>query len=698
MQILRSAIAFLFFTTIAGSAQPLVTNTFYGIFVHGAQNFHSASFHQLPGYAEPDKVNYDGGSGTAFAFGALVDFPLSATFRLDIRGSYANYGGILTTDEPTTFINAGVPVAGIFTHKIDASLSSIGIEPIVSYNLSSKWRVHGGLRFASVISDAFIVGTEITQPGPDVFIQGGRTFGRGNGSLPGALHNQSAVLFGVSYLMQATSELYFQPELFYSIPISPITDAVDWKVSSLRLGIAMMLSPAIKIRTLIYDTITVRDTTERQIASNLPPSILLGNKDFRNESVGDFRILHVSEHYIREVPRSAAKLSFERFGVLPNRDEVPLDSLVLEEMINNRLTPLLNYVFFDQNSSVLPTRYNRLTDAEKDKFSVDNLHSVGTLDRYYHLLNIVGRRMTSKPNAKLTLTGCLSGEPAEKDNTILAKTRADVVYDYLVSTWKITPNRIKVTSRKLPAHPSNEQFPDGSEENRRVEITSNDVDILAPVFTSDTSLQALYESIILRPSVENRTEVKEYSTQLAQNGSVISEESGKSKLPRAIEVKVEENKINRKDAQPLDISLHIENNNGETADAEQSVPIKVISIAKSNSERRGTKIIDRYSLILFEFDNADILQENQRIINFIKDRLPSVAKVSVSGTTDRMGEESHNKALSERRAVSAAKALSLKSSSSQIQGAGEDTRTYTNDLPEGRFYSRTVNITVERNE
>jgi outer membrane protein OmpA-like peptidoglycan-associated protein len=686
------------YSVITAAAQPLVTNTFYGIFTHYTQNFHSASFHQLPGYDEPEKVHYDNGSGSGVSFGALVDFPLSTTFRLDIRGAYSNYGGTLSTDEPTTFINAGVPTAGVFTHRIGVSLSSIGIEPILSYNLSSHWRVHGGFRLATVVANAFAVETEITQPGPDVFIKGGRFFGRGIGNLPGASKTHATSLLGISYTIRATNELYFQPEIFYSIPLSPVTDAVDWKVSSLRAGIAMMLSPAVTIRTLIYDTITVRDTIERQIASNLPPSVVLAQKDLKNESVGDFRILHITEHYLHEVPRPAAKLSFTPFGVLPNRDEVPLDSLVLEEIINNRLTPLLNYVFFDQNSAVLPARYIRLSDTEREKFSVDNLHSAGTLDRYYHLLNIVGRRLTAKPEAKITITGCISGEPAEKENPLLAKSRAEIVYDYLLTTWKIKPERMKVTSRKLPSHPSNEQFPDGSEENRRVEITSTDMDILAPVFTSDTSLKSLYSSIILRPTVENRANVKEYSTQLAQNGSVLSEESSKNKLPKTIELKIEERKINRKEAQPLELNLHIENSNGETADAEQSVPVKVVSIAKSNSERRGTKIIDQYSLILFEFDNADILQENQKIINFIKQRLPANAKVSVTGTTDRMGDESHNQQLSERRAASAAKALILKNSTSKIQGAGEDTRTYTNDLPEGRFYSRTVNIMVERNE
>ena len=697
MHVLRLAAVLFLLTALTASSQPIYTNTFYGLFTHFAQNFHTGSFHEIPGFPEPPKVQYNGGSGTGFTFGALVDFPLSGRFRLSIRAGFANYSGEIATDEPTTFLNAGVPTQGVFTHTLTSSLSSIGFEPMASYTVFGNLRALAGFRIGTVLSNTFARQVEITSPGPDVFIQGGRVLSNQAAPIPGASTTQQTVLLGASYTIAVSTDLFIQPEIFYSIPMNPVTDQIDWQVSSLRAGVALMLSPAVSERRMIYDTMIFRDTVIRSIASGGQEVITLADTKINRATYGSINRTEITERYVREVPRPMAKLTFEPFGVLPNRDEVPLDSLILEETVSNRLTPLLNYVFFDQNSGVLPERYKRLKGDELQQFSVDRLHSFGTLDRYYHLLNIVGKRLTDKKQAKIVITGCISGEPAEKENPNLSKLRADAVEKYLLETWNIDRKRITVTSRKLPARPSNEQLPDGSEENRRVEITSNDMDILAPVFTSDTSLTSRYTSIILRPKVEDRNSIKEYSTQLSQNGNTLAEETNKSKLPKAIEIPVEESKIDRKDPSPMTVELHIENVNGETADAEQKVPIKVVSIAKSNSERLGTKIIDRYSLILFEFDNADIHAENQKIINFMKSRMPAgQAKVSITGTTDRMGDESHNLQLSSRRATSASQALKIQKA--DVQGAGEDTRTYSNDLPEGRFYSRTVNIVVERNE
>ena len=68
-------------------------------------------------------------------------------------------------------------------------------------------------------------------------------------------------------------------------------------------------------------------------------------------------------------------------------------------------------------------------------------------------------------------------------------------------------------------------------------------------------------------------------------------------------------------------------------------------------------------------------------------------RVHVTGYTDRMGDAGHNKTLSLSRARVAADALGF--SQIRAQGMGP-TAMYDNNLPEGRFYCRTVDSTVER--
>lgn len=63
----------------------------------------------------------------------------------------------------------------------------------------------------------------------------------------------------------------------------------------------------------------------------------------------------------------------------------------------------------------------------------------------------------------------------------------------------------------------------------------------------------------------------------------------------------------------------------------------------------------------------------------------------VEGYTDRLGDNDYNQELSDNRAEAVGAAFE---GNVKIEGHGEDVKTYNNTLPEGRFYSRRVDITV----
>ena len=67
--------------------------------------------------------------------------------------------------------------------------------------------------------------------------------------------------------------------------------------------------------------------------------------------------------------------------------------------------------------------------------------------------------------------------------------------------------------------------------------------------------------------------------------------------------------------------------------------------------------------------------------------------MSIVGYSDRLGEAEHNLKLSTERAQNTAKELGV--SVDNAQGGGENTELFDNNLPEGRFYSRTVSIVIE---
>jgi len=97
-------------------------------------------------------------------------------------------------------------------------------------------------------------------------------------------------------------------------------------------------------------------------------------------------------------------------------------------------------------------------------------------------------------------------------------------------------------------------------------------------------------------------------------------------------------------------------------------------------------------LILFDFDKAKIESINDKIIKLIKEKLKPNSELEIRAYTDRTGDENYNKKLSQLRAQETVKTLSRPDA--LAIGIGEDEVIYNNDLPEGRFYSRTVTITI----
>jgi outer membrane protein OmpA-like peptidoglycan-associated protein len=70
---------------------------------------------------------------------------------------------------------------------------------------------------------------------------------------------------------------------------------------------------------------------------------------------------------------------------------------------------------------------------------------------------------------------------------------------------------------------------------------------------------------------------------------------------------------------------------------------------------------------------------------------------TVVGSTDRLGEQAHNQELSTKRARSVdalARAIAPSLKVTEVKGIGASNLPYDNSLPEGRFYCRTVSLTI----
>lgn len=153
-------------------------------------------------------------------------------------------------------------------------------------------------------------------------------------------------------------------------------------------------------------------------------------------------------------------------------------------------------------------------------------------------------------------------------------------------------------------------------------------------------------------------------------------------------------KITPKYPEPILAELQLEDKKGNKHTAKtQTEAIELISIQQKRINRVGDYEVEKFSLILFDFDKATIEGGNKKIVDFIMKRIKPESEINITGYTDRTGDDKYNQQLSERRANSTKQAI--KRNDAKAIGIGEQKLLYNNDLPEGRFYCRTVEIEVK---
>ena len=383
--------------------------------------------------------------------------------------------------------------------------------------------------------------------------------------------------------------------------------------------------------------------------------------------------------------------------------------LVIEEILVKEIYPLLTYVFFDSASSAMPDRYKLFRNESQTRGFTDTTIPGGTLQKYYHLLNIVGFRMTEYPETKITIQGHDSvKEPGENAET--SSVRAQKVYDYLTTIWKIDPSRITMLKHGgYPKERSNPNDPLGNVENRRVEIRSDDWEIMRPIFVKEIRRfhspdamtfqmkNGIADRLVARREIEIRRQGDPNWYTMTDIGTT------EPNSPEYNWYKNADPELDiAQDETPYTAQMVVYAEDGrECRSNEVEIPVTIITNEVKRRERLVDKTIDRYSLVLFKFDSDEAGALNERILKtYVYEDIRQGAQIKVTGYTDIVGLEDRNKRLSERRAGTVDNGIKRNVSSSKIaslntEGVGETQPLYSNDLPEGRFYNRTVQIVIE---
>ncbi len=699
------------------SAYSQETSTKLGIYGGLNLNSHTADFYKLQGIPNCCPA-FETGDGMGFNAGILYEYRIMSNIWLGARLGIMTLDGELTKSEPTTIITPSGPEDGAFEHKLNGYFTNIGFEPSLIYNPFGGLLLSVGARLGTNIRSDFDQIETLTNPDYGTFLDslGNDTFSRSrneySGEIPNSISFQLALLGSISYELplNRNGSLLLAPEIAYYFPFSEMVENTDWKCSSLRADIAFKYSPMpdlekeeIHHKEYHIDTIRVETDiiAENTYKKGIPITRSEQKETDDNIIITDF-ITRIDTMLIARKYKIQSRVI--AVGIDENGNEIPNPIFKIEEFESSKYEPLLNYVFFQDNSSELSNKYHKISNNETNDFRIDSLYNEGTLDIYYNLLNIVGLRMRENPKAKITLIGCNADIGNEKADKELSMNRAESVKKYLVDIWSISDDRIKLESRNLPekaSTPINE--PEKAEENRRVEIYSYEPKILEPIFLEQIIRSANPPIARFIPMTEAEAGLKTwefyayqgFSNSESKRTNALFTKSGKEELPDYIDWKFElvQKNIPAK-PEPIIYSLMIEDKKGnKDINEEQTLPIDVLTVREKRINRVGDYELQKYSLILFDFDKSSIEGNNQKIIDFIQSRVKRESEIEIIGYTDRTGEDAYNKKLSERRAEST-KAM-LKRQDAKAQGIGEEALLYNNDIPEGRFYCRTVNIIVK---
>ena len=458
-----------------------------------------------------------------------------------------------------------------------------------------------------------------------------------------------ALNVGIGYIINLTDKLYLMPELSYQIPFNKVSSNThwdSWSVPQLRLGVS-----------LTYDFFSGNKETSKKVDEEKPFFVEMENINYYNK-VGE---------------KQDAK------------------NIVLEEIEYGELFPLVPYIFYEKNETEIANEYrsenHSLAGVINDDIS--NILPNEAIEINYRTVDIVGKRLEKNKDAIVTLTGTVDGKT--ETSIDISKGRAESIKRYILNNYNVEEERVKVEASMLPKKPSAQNVEDGIEENRRVEISSNSKDILEPIFIKGERQRIATPEVVEFVPMVVADSVTLWTLEIMQTDRIIKTISGVKVEPVRWHIATNELVASQI---PVDYVYTIFYND-ESTKTTGSIPVEFITFSKKKTIEQADKSINKYSLILFEFDKYDISDENAQIIDkYVIPNIKYKSNIEIFGFTDRIGNSNYNKKLAKSRAEAVKNYILTKNKNVNIKTYGVDAADapFDNNSAIGRQLSRTVQI------
>lgn len=490
--------------------------------------------------------------------------------------------------------------------------------------------------------------------------------------------------FGAGYDFAFRPNVSLSPEIRASFPITPITSSSSSNYRTWTWGMAV---------SLMYSL-----PTEAPVEYIPPPVIKLPPP--------------IAEPKVEEKPvkKNVLLVTVNAVGLTESGEEISEPVVAIENVRVTDVAPTLNYLFFDDGSSEIPVRYHSYSAVnETASFDPSSLYKLNALGIHYEVLNILGKRMQEKPLSKIMITGTRSlnspGDSAMASEVSLL--RAEHVSKYLHDVWGIAPSRIKIKSRGLPEQASDENAATGQAENRRIEITTNTPSLLEPIETHRLERTATPPNIKFKSNiVSNFNGLKSQIITIKQGGKIIKIIDGLSSREdgELLWNIADGNVIENTDSVTWQMDVVDSADATVTRTGNINIKKEVQNRIRHTSDTTADKSLERFHLLLFDYSSsAELNSLSHEILERIASSVTPDSRVSLSGHTDITGDPNYNEHLSYERASRASLLLSsrlhkrgVSAPTFNLEARGAKDILFDNTNAEGRFLSRTVRITIER--
>ena len=697
---------------------------YWGVYGLGLNlNMHFANFSKVsidcPTCVSKDHGNYGFNSGLKFAFGGLFEYPLYdkingqvvkpadniAPMSVGVRLGYSNFDADFSVEADVGNVigPGGVSTKGTSKHILENKISAINLSPYFSYKLADGFVSNIGVNFNLLTKNIFTQNETLVSPPNASFSDGQKSRNDWTDQeIPNVNKLIAGLSLGFEYHVPLNSKktIFLVPELKYNFNFINVASDLNWKISALQVGFAFKFPYFEGEEKIIPNTIYRRDTIIEYKKGITAPEIVLANST-KNIVAGGYDTI-ITEKYIRYLPQTFdLTASLKYYGIDDKNRRIDVPTVIIEEFESQESSPILPIIYFpDGNADLSQTKMKLLTVNETRHFSELHLKS-DLFEIYYHTLNIIGKRLKENPRAQIRIVGYSSGFGLDKQNDdVIWQKRANTVKDYFVNVWKIEEKQFKKIERGEPEkrEEGSRSFEDVVIENQKVQIFTDDLPLLKPVTLSEIEKISNPPQIGFEIAANSGNGLENYALTLSQGSKEIRNFSSNSlnseKLNQVITWDIGVEPIPELE-EAVDAVFVVKDKQKQTKTVSDKINIKQRTIKHKRELIIDDIKIDRYSLVLFDIDKANITPLQNEILKDIKKNIKPNSKLFITGHADRTGDMIYNENLARRRCEEVNKIINPDSKiNATLEAIGSSKLLYDNSSPEGRAFSRTVRVEI----